>query len=363
MRKILLITGHKDTGITYYRLTQPHSSIGFEVHQAKILQDEILTIDNDKLKQYSAVVFARYISLTNIKAIVDKLKSLNIKIWFDMDDYWNLDSTHAMCKTWDSLKVAKYTIESFKYADAVFTTTPKMQNLISAYNKNTYVFFNSVNPNEPQYTIREIKNKRIRIGWVGGVYHYNDILLLKDAFKKIWANKDLLDKIQICLGGYTEGQREYKEIEKIFTDNYVGIDSDYKQYLDSDTRMMQHVSFNKPYRRLYSKPVTDYVDLYNELDIVLVPLVKNSFNECKSNLKVVEAGIMNKLVIASNVHPYTIDCDYNNSILVEPHEWYEAIVKTVETYNKTKSLKLHSKIKERYLTADNRTEIYNKLLK
>jgi glycosyltransferase involved in cell wall biosynthesis len=101
---------------------------------------------------------------------------------------------------------------------------------------------------------------------------------------------------------------EYDSIEKDMTCNYYefrGSNSTYLDYLFTFTPTMEHISYDKSYRRLYAKDVFNYGDLYNEVDVCLVPLISNEFNRCKSELKIVEAGYMGKAVIVSDTEPYT----------------------------------------------------------
>lgn len=353
MSKVLAITQTTQTGITYYRHTMPHTMLhDIDVVEAPIGVDAIDGLTDEQLKEFSAIFFMRHISVrSRTKQIVERLHNLGLKVIFDMDDYWHLPQHHKLYNEWDKNKICKQTIEAFKLADVVTTTTPRMYDLIKKYNKNCFILFNSINDNEKQFTKRDIKNRRVRFGWVGGVFHYNDIKMIQNTFKLISKNKELLNNIQICLGGYTAGQPEYRMIENIMTDNYSYIDSDYKDYLLSGTRIAEHVAFDKPYRRLYSRDVNEYIDIYNDLDVCLAPIEDNSFNKCKSNLKVIEAGWMGKAIIASDIYPYTIDCNKNNSILVSDNKygWYEAILKYMDKNKREPDAKaLEFDIKKKY---------------
>lgn len=367
--KILVISQKQQTGITYYRHNLPHRLLdGFDIVEAPIGVDAIERFPDEELKKFIAIFFMRHISIRGrTKHICERLKSLGIKIIFDIDDYWHLPTSHYLFNVWDKNKTTQQTIEAFKYSDVVLTTTPRMYNQIKAYNPNCYILFNSLYEKEKQLEIREIKNRRVRFGWIGGVYHLPDIKMIQNTFKLISQNKELVNNIQICLGGYTIGQREYAAIENIMSNNYSYIDNDYKEYLQSGTRMGEHISYDKPYRRLYSRDVFEYIDLYNDIDVALVPLENNQFNKSKSNLKVIEAGYMNKAVIASNVYPYTIDCNKTNSILVKDNKygWYEAILQYMDKSKREEhAKKLNERIRSRYnimLMNEWRKVIYEKI--
>ena len=51
-------------------------------------------------------------------------------------------------------------------------------------------------------------------------------------------------------------------------------------------------------------PISQYMNLYNDADVALAPLVDSKFNRMKSNLKALEAGAKRIPLIASDVAPY-----------------------------------------------------------
>ena len=96
--------------------------------------------------------------------------------------------------------------------------------------------------------------------------------------------------------------------EKILTDNYSTVSPMYKNYLMSYNSFIEYPNFkNEAYRRCWTKPVNKYASHYNSIDVLLAPLVENKFNAMKSQLKCVEAGFFNKVIIAQDFGPYQID--------------------------------------------------------
>lgn len=95
--------------------------------------------------------------------------------------------------------------------------------------------------------------------------------------------------------------------EEIFTDNYKTLnDEKYLKYLQEYINE-PYDDLDQPYRRIWTKPVTTYAKNYNNFDISLAPLKEHTFNQVKSQLKVIEAGFHKKALIAQNYGPYTID--------------------------------------------------------
>lgn len=94
--------------------------------------------------------------------------------------------------------------------------------------------------------------------------------------------------------------------------------------------------------------------MYNNIHVALAPLKENKFNNCKSQLKVIEAAFMKKAIIVSNTSPYTIDCNVSNSILVNESDWrngwYRAIKRMINNPSLVYDLaaKLHEDITIKY---------------
>ena len=89
-----------------------------------------------------------------------------------------------------------------------------------------------------------------------------------------------------------------KNVSEIDTKNLKKFDREFDESLSYE---------NKPYRRVWTKPITSYASNYNLFDISLAPLKENTFNKVKSQLKVIEAGFHKKALIAQDFGPYNID--------------------------------------------------------
>ena len=136
---------------------------------------------------------------------------------------------------------------------------------------------------------------------------------------------------------------------------------------------------NEFYQRRFTKPILLYGTMYNDADVVLTPLKNNNtFNQVKSQLKIVEAGAHHCPIICSNYGPYTID-DIEGKIdgkqkgfLVDENEsnsamkWYEYMKYYVENPDKIKEHgeNLYNHVKNNYeisVTNQKRAELFKKL--
>jgi glycosyltransferase involved in cell wall biosynthesis len=338
--------------------------------------------------------------------LLGMLKSLGIVTIMDLDDYWSPGQHHPAYLMIKNSKMDEKILNNIKIAENITTTTDIFAKEISKYNKRVFVLPNAIDPNEKQYTPNPEKSDRIRIGYLGGSSHLEDIKLLRGVAGKLRSDK-LLDKIQFVLCGFDlrgsitmidpkTGQQTQRPIkptesvwynyEQIITDNYSIVSDEYKKHLLSFTQEEYHDIENEPYRRVWTKPVSTYASNYNLFDVSLAPLTSNTFNKMKSQLKVTEAGFHKKALIAQDFGPYQIDLvnakikpsdENNNSIFDEngnaylvsndSKDWYKYIKRLVTNPEQIEILSnnLYNTVKDKYsieAVSKQRRELYLSLL-
>jgi glycosyltransferase involved in cell wall biosynthesis len=335
--------------------------------------------------------------------LLARLKKLGIVSIMDLDDYWSVGEHHPAYHMIKAAGVDKKIHGNIKIAENVTTTTSIFADEIRKFNKNVHVLANAVDPKEKQFRPNLEPSDRIRIGWLGGSSHQKDLELLKNLVGRIKSD-GLIDKVQFVLCGFdTRGthteidpvtkQQKTRQIrpeesvwcryEKIFTDNYNIISPEYKDYLTKFSQEEYHNVANEPYRRVWTKPISTYATNYNLFDISLAPLVENTFNKVKSQLKVIEAGFHHKAIIAQDFGPYTIDLknaikfgggfdESGNAILIDSNknhkDWYGAVKKLITNPHMIKVLQenLYETVKDTYSmdkVTEQRRELYLSLIK
>lgn len=240
--------------------------------------------------------------------------------------------------------------------------------------------------------------------WIGNS-HLHDLKLLEGVAGQL-KKDNLLDKMQFVLCGFDlrgtmtiidskTGQRTQRPIrpmesvwykyEQIFTDNYNIVSDDYKKFLLSFKNEEYSDISNEPYRRVWTKPITTYASNYNLFDVSLAPIEEHTFNFCKSQLKVVEAGFHKKAIIAQDYGPYQIDLKPyliksndkrkpepivnkdGNALLVSTSknhkDWYRNIKRLIQNPEMVKELStnLYDTVKDTYsmeAVCKNRRELY-----
>lgn len=131
--------------------------------------------------------------------------------------------------------------------------------------------------------------------------------------------------------GTSSHQEDFRQIEKpliTFLENH----------RDSALVLGGHYSLDSELYKLYKKgsliplPAVDYISLQYlqaSVDVVLAPLVVDDFTNCKSALKVFEAGLVGTPACANNSYSYAeaIENDVTGYICETPDEWQRAFNK------------------------------------
>lgn len=344
MKKILIYTNGKD-GVAYHRLIVPYMTL-----QDTYPNDYTVVFWNNLYKDYPApeefleqvkkfdiLVYSRTINPVLYQWLRE---NTNLRLVLDMDDYWKLNTQHPLYALYKQHNASVKMIECIKGADYVTTTTQLLANKIKTYNNNVYIFPNAVN-----FIPNKHKGEKIRFGLIGGSSHKPDLELLKGIANQL--PKEILDKIQLVLCGFDKSVDANKQPvpykpehniwcawEQDLTNNYTTISDDYKEFLLKFVEGMD-VQCNESYRRLWTKDIWNYSQLFDEVDVLLVPLVDNEFNSFKSPLKLAEAGAKGVAVIVSDVQPYK---DYLqdgfNCLAINNRQkskaWVKAITKIVK---------------------------------
>lgn len=366
----LLVIDVGNAGVGKFRFTDPHimlqNNFVDEFHVDIVANPPLH--DKNFYQNYDAV-FAQGSMVLNegIFKVFENLKKEGIKIILDLDDYWRLPMSHALYQRME--KSYKTLTSRLSVADLITTTTKYLAGKISKYNRNVVVLSNAVNPKESQFIPKKIESERIRITYIGGSSHQEDLKYLRGIFGKLFTSTSSMNvKTQMVLCGFNNQSRNintgeitkekfpkvWMECEHIFTNGYM-VDEDYQHYLLHPIETEYPNVEDKPYRRIWTKDISQYGTCYNHADIVLAPLVDNEFNQLKSQLKVIEAGFHKKPLIVSDILPYQLDCiNEKNSLVVQEgkahKDWFKNIKRLVTEPNLCQDLgeALYETVKDKY---------------
>lgn len=299
---------NSSAGVCYHRLQIPFANLAgeeFQITETNGFADERNTAIPHKITDFDVVVFNRY----HIQPeLIIQAKKAGVKIVVDIDDFWHLPDHHIIAQDWLKNGMPQKVVNMLKLADTVWTTNWYLAKKISHHNTNVLVIPNAIDFAQAQFNPVEVgRSDRFSIGWAGSEAHNRDLYCLSQSIRRLHETSKIAGKYCMMLGGFAlnENYKMWIEYEKIFDNK-----KDPGSYL-----------------RIMKADVHNYAVMYNYMDVALAPLVDDSFNNCKSNLKMLEAGALGIPIIASDVVPYSEVLDRVTGFKVKnnKHDWYKHI--------------------------------------
>ncbi len=376
MKKInVLIVPSDMYGVGMYRLIWPaqliQSKYSDEINIRIKYQQPITKEDMEWADVYH---YHRLITHNNNDvAFIKTLKENNITIVLDLDDYWSVPNSHGLAEVFRSSNVPERIVHGIKTADYVTTTTEVFAGYIREHNRNVIVLPNAINTAENMWTPnKKVKSELVRVGWVGGSSHKDDLAKLSGTVNRLNSDKELTGKFEMVMCGFdnrgtvttTHPITKEQHTRKIRSGESVWLkfEESFNDYGRGDN-----------YVRRNTLPINRYGEHYNYIDIALAPLVTSKFNDCKSELKVIEAGFMECAFIGSDVVTYNklIDDGVNGYLIPEKKDhklWYRYIKELIINEQKRNDMiaKLKEVVHNKYsldLVTENRVQFYKEIAK
>jgi glycosyltransferase involved in cell wall biosynthesis len=281
---------HKESGCGYHRVMLP---LAF-MNDIKGYVTNYIT--EDKTDDWDILLYNR---ICQYDINWNKTKELlGCQVVMDIDDHWQLPVNHLYYNTYQD--IAERIERNLMQADLVTVTNINLLNKVKQFNDNVVITPNALPYGLNQFNDTRVKSDKVRLFWCGSISHDNDIKILKEPLKRLQGRKD----IQMVMGGYNDSDAYTKSIwDKMFS-MFTG---------------------NLPSIKLHSASPTQYMDMYNFADIVLIPLEDSEWHACKSNLKILEAAAKRLPVICSNVAPYNMDVDAPVLWVNNQKDWFRYI--------------------------------------
>lgn len=356
---VMGISCGQKSGVAYFRIMMPFNYINNNIDDIEsiFISDDNINIESELLNDVDVVHF--HANCSKNELLMNKLfemQSKGCKLIMDLDDFFEIPETNPSYEYYTN-NLTKPIKKNLLKVNYITTTTKEFKNELKKWTlKPIFIFPNVIDTSLEQYTNYENEFKKIRIGFIGGSSHQKDIEILKGTIERLG---DYNDKIQWIIGGFDVNDipelSNWNVFEQILTNDYTTLNSDYKDYLLRYDRNDYPDVDNMPYRRLWCKNIHNYATLFNNIDVLVAPLVNNKFNRMKSELKVIEAGNFGKLFIGSDLSTYNNVIENNkNGILISPFNnekgWSNAIKKIIddkEYYNMLKT-NLKKTIQDKY---------------
>ena len=243
---------------------------------------EVNRIDPD------SIVLQRQTSDDQLHRMMNYRKHTRANLIFELDDYLPNLPVASSHKTSFPKDIARRLRQAMEMCDRVVVSTQTLKDALRQYHGVIDVLPNYLPPSLwaglPERKQPDPKRKP-RVGWAGGSAHAGDLRLIADVVEA------LADRVDWVFLGMQP----------------TGIESCVREFYPA-------VSIGEYPRKLASL----------DLDLALAPLEKNLFNECKSNLRLLEYGICAYPVLASDGPAYRGDLPVS---LIRNHfkDWVAAI--------------------------------------
>jgi hypothetical protein len=225
----------------------------------------------------------------------------NLKVVLDIDDTWQIPVNHP-----NYLMVIKAAFQSKRLsliADLIIVSTLPLKQEIESFTFKPIVLIENNLRFDGQFEIKpKVRGRKTRIGFLGSTSHLNDWLSIQNDVNKV-LQIDSKNQLEFYIIGVAP---ETKRNGKVVVDNI---------------RRKLKLAYPKA-KFIPFKDVHSYMDTYNEIDILLVPLEENELNKKKSHLKLLEASCKGVYCI--------LDPHYESHPLSRLHticrgNWYQTI--------------------------------------
>jgi glycosyltransferase involved in cell wall biosynthesis len=293
VNKLKIIQGGS-IGVTYHRLINPMTYFTDGV--------EIEVVKKVSIKDPDCRVLMYNVRGVNqsVESLL-KIKAKGVRLWADIDDwierpFWHLNRVPT--EPYESKMILDY----LRIADVITCSTKTLQNEL----KKQFKIESNIVHNAIDVEI-ERTDHDLSIGWIGGTNHHIDHSKLIHVMRNPYKAKRII-------GGADNPNNEYWEyLDRVWSGDRV-----------------HHVEVLK------MENIYNYMNLYKNIDIVLLPSTDDIYTRCKSNLKLLEAASVGLPIITSNLGAYSEIKDYHGLKCKDSKSWRSAIELLIRSERKRK---------------------------
>lgn len=282
----MLLNPADESGCGSFRIINPAATLKDTIGLQCVKSFHYLS--NEQLLEYgiTKVITQRQSEPAQVIEL-NRYKQFGLEMINDLDDLlWNVPASNSFSKTFKSENKAAL-LKTIQAADTNTVSTEPLQHLLKAWSgKDSIIVPNMLLPQYYTQTLRERSTDKLQVFWAGSPTHGGDLKLLSQIIE---LTKDYAD---FTLMGYLPNS------------------------LKGKVSFIEGVDFQFYHSTL----------LKLKFDLTIAPLEQHPFNECKSNLKLLEFGAVGVPVITNDIVPYqnnpSIKIGYKNQV----NNWVDAII-------------------------------------
>lgn len=265
----ILLQPADTTGCGYYRMLEPANTMLRQGMAETLIGFDLLLPNERSRLQPDSIVFQRQIYENQVTRMRQARKFLNPFMVYELDDLITNVPVKSLHRTDIPADTVRWLREAIGLCDRFIVSTESLAYAMRGYNDDIRVVPNRLDRQRwADLNVTRRQGKKPRVGWAGGVSHTGDLELIVDVVK------ELADEVDwVFLGLCPEFLRPY------VLEFHPGV----------------------PFEQYPAKMAS------LGLDLALAPLELNAFNESKSNLKLLEYGVLGYPVICTDITPYRCD--------------------------------------------------------
>lgn len=236
----------------------------------------------------------------------------NIPYIVEFDDFVHHVSPHNLAgyPAWNPSTLYIYrAMETTKSAMGMTVSTPQIAREYFPYNQSIYVVPNYLDKERWDNQISKRNDGKIRIGWMGGNAHADDLKMISNVLHKLV--REYKGKVIFETIGMTR-----HELANVFP---------FQEF----TASCPHCGYEGELHHFPGESLDDYplVLAGKGWDIAVAPVINNSFGNCKSDIKIKEYAACGLPIVASPIVPYKEAAASNAQIVFAEtfDEWYNAL--------------------------------------
>lgn len=250
-------------------------------------------------------------------------KKFNKFFHFDTDDLLTeIYEGHRHADVYKDQKLSDMTKYIYSVADLVTVTQPKFAQRVVPFIRSGVlaIMRNCIDFNLPCWNLPKkspAKKNLVRIGWVGGIHHEEDLKQFKSVMLAVNAKVGVENVKWNFYGRPYIPPGEPRDWQQDVWDNY--------------QKLLTFGAKKPNVEVFYAQPIETYGVFYTDMDIAIAPLHNNPFNDSKSEVKLMECGRYGIPLVATNIGCYyeTIKNGENGYLITDTNpvsEWTNRLV-------------------------------------